>query len=170
MSVDPESLSKEKLKAELRKSGVTFNQYENKPYYVKLYRDKLRRKELSRAEFSDDEDTGRTTRGSRRNVRFLYFFKSFCISNFGVYEDLVYVCKVKKDSPSGLFNEVKMMSDSTLRSVLMGHGENPGPITETTRNLYERKLVNYLEKASTPSKSEKQQSISKGKGVVFFVV
>ena len=61
----------------------------------------------------------------------------------------------KTDSPSGLVNEVKMMSDSTLRSVLIGHGENPGPITATTRNLYERKLLGFLEKASTPSKSER---------------
>ena len=71
MSVDPESLSKEKLKAELRKSGVAFNRNENKPYYIRLYRDKLREKELSRAEFSDDEDTRRTPRGPRRSVRFL---------------------------------------------------------------------------------------------------
>ncbi len=69
MSVDPESLSKDKLKAELRRSGVSFNQYENKPYYVNLYRAKIKERESSRSEFSDDEEPSRSPRGSKKPVR-----------------------------------------------------------------------------------------------------
>ena len=67
MSIDPESLSKDKLKTELRKSGVAFNQYENKPYYVDLYRAKLKEQESLMSEFSDDdEQVSRSPRGSKK--------------------------------------------------------------------------------------------------------
>ena len=66
-TIDPESLSKDKLKAELRKSGVIFNHYENKPYYVELYRTKLMEQESLRSEFSDDdEQISRSPRGSKK--------------------------------------------------------------------------------------------------------
>ena len=38
MSGSPGSLSKEKLKAELKKRGIPFYSNENKAYYVELYR------------------------------------------------------------------------------------------------------------------------------------
>lgn len=41
MSTGPESLSKEKLKSELRKRGVVFSHSENKAYYVELYRSEV---------------------------------------------------------------------------------------------------------------------------------
>lgn len=67
MSVDPENLSKDKLKTELKKFGVVFNQYENKPYYVELYRAKVREQQSRRSEFSDDEEqVSRTPRGPRK--------------------------------------------------------------------------------------------------------
>ena len=54
----PENLTKERLKSELKKHGVSFELNENKDYYVRLYRSRVgspagRRQ---RSEFSSDEE------------------------------------------------------------------------------------------------------------------
>ena len=43
MSANPENLSKEKLKSELKRRGIPYNNYQNKSYYVDLYRSTLTR-------------------------------------------------------------------------------------------------------------------------------
>lgn len=48
----PENLSKDRLKAELKKKGIKFNTNENKSYYVELYRNKIM---YMSAAFSDDD-------------------------------------------------------------------------------------------------------------------
>jgi hypothetical protein len=55
MITNPENLSKDRLKAELRKRGIEFNSQENKRYYVDLYRKKVFVCESVRSEFSDDD-------------------------------------------------------------------------------------------------------------------
>lgn len=55
MITNPENLSKDRLKAELKKRGITFNSNENKKFYVDLYRKKVLNPESVRSEFSDDD-------------------------------------------------------------------------------------------------------------------
>lgn len=54
----PENLTKDRLKAELKKHGVTFDPNENKDYYVRLYRSKVSRStgRRQRSELSSDEE------------------------------------------------------------------------------------------------------------------
>lgn len=69
MITTPENLSKDRLKAELKKHGIRFNNSENKPYYVELYRNKiLKESEKEQAsEFSDD-DYKPTPKPSKKKV------------------------------------------------------------------------------------------------------
>ena len=57
MITTPENLSKDRLKAELKKHGIRFNNNENKPYYVDLYRKKVQQHPVrtQASEFSDEE-------------------------------------------------------------------------------------------------------------------
>ena len=64
MITTPENLSKDRLKAELKKKGIKFNHNENKGYYVELYRDKVM---YMGAAFSDD-DIQRSPKVSKRKV------------------------------------------------------------------------------------------------------
>ena len=50
--------------------------------------------------------------------------------------------------------EVQRMSDAKIRSKLAKYGENPGPITDTTRVQYEKKLARLMKEPATQSKSE----------------
>ena len=55
MITNPENLSKDRLKAELKKRGIPFNSSENKKYYVDLYRQKIVNAQPPKGEFSDDD-------------------------------------------------------------------------------------------------------------------
>ena len=74
MITNPESATKERLKAELKRAGVGFDAHENKDYYVQLYRAHVMRPKgggaakgkARRSEFSSDEETVIKTRGSPR--------------------------------------------------------------------------------------------------------
>ena len=57
----PENLTKDRLKAELKKHGVSFQPHETKDYYVQLYRKEVLRGKggrgrTVRSEFSSDEE------------------------------------------------------------------------------------------------------------------
>lgn len=54
----PENLTKDRLKVELKKHGVPFDLNENKDYYVRLYRSKVVRSagRRQRGELSSDEE------------------------------------------------------------------------------------------------------------------
>ena len=57
----PENLTKDRLKAELKKHGVSFQPHEMKDYYVQLYRKEVLRGKggrgrTVRSEFSSDEE------------------------------------------------------------------------------------------------------------------
>ena len=61
MITQPENLTRDRLKAELKKHGVTFSYTQPKSYYVELYRQhvmgkKVRSSPRKRSEFSSDED------------------------------------------------------------------------------------------------------------------
>ena len=57
---NPEYLTKDRLKSELKKHGVTFDVNENKDYYVQLYRKHVLKGKSAgsrqRSEFSSDEE------------------------------------------------------------------------------------------------------------------
>ena len=57
MITQPENLSKDRLKSELKKHGIRFNNNENKPYYVQLYREKVQGGPAQSlgSEFSDED-------------------------------------------------------------------------------------------------------------------
>ena len=69
MITNPDYLTKDRLKQELKNRGVSFNPNENKDYYIQLFREKVMHgKELDkgRSEFSSDEEF---VRQSPRAVR-----------------------------------------------------------------------------------------------------
>ena len=84
MISQPEYLTKDRLKAELKKSGVSFEPNENKDYYVQLYkkhimRGKGGRVKGRRSEFSSDEElTAKYSlrRTEKQQVRALIRMKS----------------------------------------------------------------------------------------------
>lgn len=55
MITNPENLSKDRLKTELKRKGIDFGTQENKKYYVDLYRKKVMDVQSLRSEFSDDD-------------------------------------------------------------------------------------------------------------------
>lgn len=66
----PENLTKDRLKAELKKQGVPFSPTQPKSYYVQLYRERMMAQKGSparrpRSEFSSDEDVGRKAKQVR---------------------------------------------------------------------------------------------------------
>lgn len=63
---NPEYLSKDRLKSELKTHGIRFNQNENKQYYVNLYRKRLMDTEQSRHEFSSDEEFTRSPKQEKK--------------------------------------------------------------------------------------------------------
>ena len=68
MITNPEYLSKDRLKQELKKRGVSFNPNENKDYYIQLFREKVMdkgRSELS----SDDEFVRQSPRAVRKQQK-----------------------------------------------------------------------------------------------------
>ncbi len=68
---NPEYLSKDRLKSELKSHGIKFNQNENKQYYVNLYRKRIMDTEQSRYEFSSDEELTRPVKlGKKQQVGF----------------------------------------------------------------------------------------------------
>lgn len=61
MFQQPEYLTKDRLKAELKKHGVSFLPSEMKDYYVQLYKKQVLRGKgkVARSEFSSDEELTR---------------------------------------------------------------------------------------------------------------
>lgn len=63
MITQPEHVTKDRLKSELKRHGVSFGPNENKDYYVQLYRRHVLRgkggsQKAQRSEFSSDEELG----------------------------------------------------------------------------------------------------------------
>lgn len=69
MITNPDNLSKDRLKAELKKRGIKCNANENKGYYVDLYREKVMNVEAVYGmvgEFSSDDDIKRSPKVSKK--------------------------------------------------------------------------------------------------------
>ena len=50
--------------------------------------------------------------------------------------------------------DVKAMSDGEMQNVLKLYGEDPDPIMEPTRLMYERRLAKHLDGPTPPTKCE----------------
>lgn len=72
MITTPENLSKDRLKTELKKKGIKFNNNENKLYYVDLYRNKIMTVEPVtvhvRSEFSSDDEIRQSPKVTKKPV------------------------------------------------------------------------------------------------------
>lgn len=70
MITTPENLSKDRLKTELKKKGIKFNNNENKLYYVDLYRNKIMTVEpvTVRSEFSSDDEIRQSPKVTKKPV------------------------------------------------------------------------------------------------------
>lgn len=78
MITQPENLSKDRLKAELKKKGIPHSPGRTKEYYVKIYQDSvlggsvgIGRRLRPRSEFSSDEETISKRLVSKANIYLL---------------------------------------------------------------------------------------------------
>lgn len=160
----PENLTKERLKAELKKHGVAFDQNENKDYYVRLYRSNVNRPagRRQRSEFSSDEELVRRSPrfGARKPVSrrcalygttappFTCIQHLKCYLRFAVEPQCTRLMflhvQTKTASQSSYMARVSQLTDEELAEELRKHGEDPGPIMETTRGVYQRKLAKLM--------------------------
>ena len=47
---------------------------------------------------------------------------------------------------------IEKCSDGEMQNILKLYGEDPGPIRETTRLIYEKRLAKHLDQQTTPTK------------------
>ncbi|KAF5893393.1 phosphate carrier protein, mitochondrial isoform X2, partial [Clarias magur] len=137
---DPSILTKDKLKSELLANDVALPSGEHrKDVYVQLYLKHLtalNKKHSANDTFSSDEEitpivSNRSRSGKKATKK---------------------TDKTRKEEL-----DVASLTDSELRDQLMKCGINPGPISATTRRLYERRLQNLLDKfplETTPPEPE----------------
>jgi hypothetical protein len=139
----PESFTKEELKRDLRQRGITFPSNSTKDELVKLYRKKVSKVAKPRIEFSD-EDVSHTHSPARRRK--------------GTAQ--------KKVSIDSYLPDIKTMSDEELIEELRDYGATPGPITNTTRLVYQKKLASFKAKGavsvSHAPKSEEEEEVDYG--------
>lgn len=124
---EPEHLTKDRLKQELERFDIPYEPNENKTYYVNLYKKKLLSKKSVRrirSEFSSDED-----------IR----FKKPAAAATSVVKKVY-----KKVSQDTYLDQVKKLSDTELASELQKYDSRIGPIVESTRAVYQRKLASLM--------------------------
>ena len=46
---------------------------------------------------------------------------------------------------------IERCNDGEMQNILKWYGENPGPIRETTRLMYEKRLAKHLDQRTTPT-------------------
>ena len=144
----PEHLTKDRLKSELKRRGVTFSLSQPKSYYVQLYRERVLTPSAGRAsistryrsEFSSDEEISKKSAAQ-------VFKKIIPAISTESLSPPQYVTPTrakrytKVASPEAYMADVGKMSDSELIRELKQQGVSPGPITSSTREVYRRKLA-----------------------------
>ncbi|XP_077869535.1 lamina-associated polypeptide 2, isoforms beta/delta/epsilon/gamma-like [Saccoglossus kowalevskii] len=129
---DPSVLTKDRLKSDLQSHNIPLPSGDaRKDAYVKLYLKHLtpliakkHRDSPKRSEFSSDEESTPRVRGERKKTT-----KKSSSSRVISRDDI----EIEKD--------VANLSDTELASALQELGATIGPITATTRSVYERKLI-----------------------------
>ena len=144
----PEHLTKDRLKSELKRHRVSFSLSQPKNYYVQLYRERVLTPSAGRAsistryrsEFSSDEEISKR---SEQVICYPYLFSSRCPSPFNTQYVTPTRAKrfTKVVSPESYMVDVGKMPDSELVHELKQLGVSPGPITSSTREVYRRKLA-----------------------------
>ncbi|XP_043943756.1 thymopoietin isoform X3 [Protopterus annectens] len=138
---DPSVLTKEKLKGELLANKVPLPSGDHKKdVYVKLYKKHLTVRNKNPDNFSSDDEadtvvTVRSRIGTRRATK-------------------------KPDKPRREEKEeydVTELSNEELKEQLIKNGINPGPITESTRKVYEKRLQKLLEEEPAVKSSKSVQ-------------
>ncbi|XP_062928308.1 lamina-associated polypeptide 2, isoforms beta/gamma-like [Mobula hypostoma] len=126
---DPSVLTKERLKTELLAHSVRLPLGDQrKDVYVQLYLKHLTARNSRRSpDFSSDEEEGL---GSGRPHR-----KSTKKTD-------------KANTTMNNFIDMTQMTNENLREQLMKYGYSVGPIVDTTRKVYERKLEQLMDQAS----------------------
>ncbi|XP_072922034.1 lamina-associated polypeptide 2, isoforms beta/delta/epsilon/gamma-like [Hemitrygon akajei] len=126
---DPSVLTKERLKTELLAHSVRLPLGDQrKDVYVQLYLKHLTARNSRRSpDFSSDEEEGL---GSSRPNR-----KSTKKTD-------------KTNTTMNNFIDVTQITNENLREQLMKYGYSVGPIVDTTRKVYERKLEQLMDQAS----------------------
>lgn len=132
--MDPNILTAEKLKKELIERHVTLPKNPRKEVLVELYRVHVPAGKAAghRLEFSDDDERVVNAK-SRKSLSAVSKRRSMTTRT----KDEVII------SSSGI--NVSDMSDVELMETLLKHGADVGPVTDTTRTVYEKKLVKLLD-------------------------
>uniref|UniRef100_T1J0E8 LEM domain-containing protein n=1 Tax=Strigamia maritima TaxID=126957 RepID=T1J0E8_STRMM len=135
MSSSSSSMSKEKLKSELQSRNIPLPPTgSKKEVYVQLYQKYLtnaQTREPRASEFSsDEEDAHKYTKGHTKEK-----------SIFTTVTDSLDSVTLVLDGVRVNINE---LSDDELRQYLLKNNVAAGPIVETTRSVYERKLARIL--------------------------
>lgn len=134
--MDPNNLTVDKLKKELSEHNVPLPKYPKKEILVELYRmnvpNSAGKTGAYRLEFSDEDEVLENAK-SRKSLSAVSKRRSVTTRS---RDEAVF-------SSSGI--NVSNMSDAELMETLQQHGADVGPVTETTRTVYEKKLVRLLD-------------------------
>ncbi|KAK3746039.1 hypothetical protein QZH41_012983 [Actinostola sp. cb2023] len=136
---NPGLLTKDRLKSELLTHGVTLPRGDQrKQVYVSLYLDHLtsQNEGVEKLGFSSDEEEDDVKPSPRPPARPKHLIRK----------------PVK-----GLPYDVNALSDGDLARQLRNYGQVVGPITETTRPLYQKKLIKILQEELKNPESFQQQ-------------
>lgn len=136
-SNNPRLLTKDELKSELKANGIPLPRAEQrKAYYVDLYLERLTSQNQNE-EFSSDEEEMSKYSPMRASQKLPVKLPKKVVINKRVKGDLPF--------------DVAALSDGDLARQLKSFGATVGPITESTRPLYQKKLAKLLtEEKSNP--------------------
>ncbi|EDV28982.1 uncharacterized protein TRIADDRAFT_52400 [Trichoplax adhaerens] len=139
LAKDPSVLTKDRLKALLSTNGVPLPEGDQrKDVYVKLYMQHIQNKNIDtrntepnvRSEFSSDDDTQSVSKSAKKRKP---------------------AKKRKSTDTNNVFN-IDSLSDEELLANLKKYDSAAGPIIDSTRNVYKRKLKAFIQRSEATVK------------------